>query len=47
MAAPQQHRPKEGRHFGALDADCWDPKGQLGDGLHRLNRCGLRYLRDP
>jgi 2-polyprenyl-6-hydroxyphenyl methylase/3-demethylubiquinone-9 3-methyltransferase len=38
-------RPDEARHFGALAADWWDPKGSSAM-LHRLNPVRLRYIRD-
>lgn len=37
--------PAEARHFGALAADWWDPKGSSAM-LHRLNPVRLRYLRE-
>jgi 2-polyprenyl-6-hydroxyphenyl methylase/3-demethylubiquinone-9 3-methyltransferase len=36
---------KEARHFGALAADWWDPKGSSAM-LHRLNPVRLRYIRE-
>lgn len=38
-------RPEEARHFGALAADWWDPKGSSAM-LHRLNPVRLSYIRD-
>lgn len=43
-AAPSTIRPDEARHFGALAADWWDPKGSSAM-LHRLNPVRLRYIR--
>ena len=36
--------PKEARHFDALAADWWDPRGSSAM-LHRLNPPRLRYVR--
>ncbi len=36
--------PAEARHFGAMAAEWWDPKGSSAM-LHRLNPVRLRYLR--
>ena len=41
---PTTIRPDEARHFGALAADWWDPKGSSAM-LHRLNPVRLRYIR--
>jgi len=38
-------RDDEARHFGALAADWWDPRGSSAM-LHRLNPVRLRYIRD-
>lgn len=38
-------RPEEARHFGALAADWWDPKGSSAM-LHRLNPVRLGFVRD-
>ncbi len=37
-------RPEEARHFGALAADWWDPKGTSAM-LHRLGPARLGYIR--
>lgn len=37
--------PAEARHFGALAADWWDPKGSSAM-LHRLNPVRLGYVRE-
>jgi 2-polyprenyl-6-hydroxyphenyl methylase/3-demethylubiquinone-9 3-methyltransferase len=37
--------PAEARHFGALAADWWDPKGSSAM-LHRLNPVRLAYVRE-
>ena len=37
--------PAEARHFGALAADWWDPKGSSAM-LHKLNPVRLAYVRD-
>ena len=37
--------PSEARHFGALAADWWDPRGRSAM-LHRLNPVRLGYVRD-
>lgn len=37
--------PEEARHFGALAADWWNPKGSSAM-LHRLNPVRLRYIRE-
>jgi 2-polyprenyl-6-hydroxyphenyl methylase/3-demethylubiquinone-9 3-methyltransferase len=36
--------PEEARHFGALAADWWNPKGSSAM-LHKLNPVRLRYIR--
>lgn len=36
--------PQQARHFGALAADWWNPKGSSAM-LHRLNPARLRYIR--
>jgi 2-polyprenyl-6-hydroxyphenyl methylase/3-demethylubiquinone-9 3-methyltransferase len=41
---PSTIREEEARHFGALAADWWDPKGSSAM-LHRLNPVRLRYIR--
>lgn len=38
-------RPEEARHFGALAAEWWDPKGSSAM-LHRLNPVRLGFIRD-
>lgn len=37
--------PEEARHFGALAADWWNPKGSSAM-LHKLNPVRLRYIRE-
>ncbi|USI73806.1 bifunctional 2-polyprenyl-6-hydroxyphenol methylase/3-demethylubiquinol 3-O-methyltransferase UbiG [Sphingomonas morindae] len=37
--------PREARHFGAMAAEWWDPKGSSAM-LHRLNPARLRFIRE-
>ena len=37
--------PEEARHFGALAADWWNPRGSSAM-LHKLNPVRLRYIRE-
>lgn len=45
MAEATTVRAAEARHFGALAADWWDPRGRSAP-LHRLNPVRLAYLRE-
>src|SRR5687768_11738745 len=43
-AAPATIRPEEAKHFGALAAEWWDPKGSSAM-LHKLNPLRLSFIR--
>ncbi|GGC09435.1 ubiquinone biosynthesis O-methyltransferase [Novosphingobium endophyticum] len=44
-AASATIRPEEAKHFGALAADWWDPKGSSAM-LHKLNPVRLSFIRE-
>lgn len=44
-AAPETIRPEEAKHFGAMAAEWWDPKGSSAM-LHRLNPVRLSFIRE-